>query len=181
MSNDLTSGTYVIIFLVLISILSSFFVIFAGNVYLSEDQNPEVPFNPQLHGSDVNATDSGDTDESFDWWRVIGGIALLLAGAATFVFPIVSHPFLIGGASLLAGSLVLGSGLPGGSEWISGLPIIGDILGGLNYVATAITSFFGLMSVDLPVIGSYPILLFIIGVPILFFFFVFIIRFIRGQ
>lgn len=183
--NDLSTGFVVIIFICLIVAVTSFFV-FTGNgdIGFSDAQNPQNPFEPDLYGDSYNETtgEFEDTDESTDWWGAIGGFLTILAGVTVFTFTFWTGYGAIAGAGMVfAGSTWFATSLPGGSEFVAGIPIIGNIVAGINYVTTALASFWNLMSFNLPYFGNIPIFGIIIGVPIMFFFFVFIIRFIRGQ
>lgn len=185
-SSDLQIVFPVVIFVLLLCLLFSFFTVTSDNEFTLEQRDVSTPFaDNRIVGFNNSTAETGTPEEKesgFDFWKTIAGVVMLLIPVTAF--------FLNPG--MTAGSLILGGGLGfvgvttfveglTGENVFNGIPILGDISNGISYVGTALGNFVKLISWGPDVLKGFPILAILIGVPLGFFFFVFVIRFLRGQ
>lgn len=172
---DLSSVFPVIIFLSLVVILTGFFVVDVNNdISLVDWEEGEL----NIYQNYVN--ESGlveDNEVEYDLGEFVISVLAVTGG---IVATALGHPYI--GITLIAYGV--GSGImntPQGNSFVSSLPIIGPLVDGLSYVGTAISSFWGVLSWSPDLLGGFPVFGILIIVPITLFFFIFVIRFIRGQ
>lgn len=166
-------------FVTLLVVLSSFFtvssekeVMLVETDYLKD--NYVYPINATLvgHNSTTGSTTVVEPEPNptnYFWGFLITLGSIMLA-------PVTGGWSLIG---LVPGvGLMIESALPGTLE---GLPIIGNILSGMDFMQQGVVTLLSMSNIDLSLFGGYPVIVFIIGMPIAVFFFIFFLRFVRGQ
>jgi hypothetical protein len=189
-SSDMQVIFPVFLFVLILSILSSFFVVTNGELGLSSSNEINFPYTPEVVGEEYKYENGSIVPEGGgggDLGTAIFGIGMIIIGGIITVLtlgsgaPIAAPLIGVGGLTLLgAGTITTITGITG-SQFVHSIPVVGSFFDAIAYAATAMVSFFGLTAFTLEAFAGWPIVLMAICVPISFIFFVFIIRFIRGQ
>jgi len=164
--DDLGITVFALIFVIMIVALSSFFIPFGGDAgdLVDPGDNLLVPYSP-IYGADDVEYDENGTPITIggepvvpkdDFANMFLGAALIIGGM--LLIPVFGSgvALVIPGVALLSGGYIMVSSYAPASNFVSGLPIIGNIYGGMNYVATAIGSFGKLVSFDSSMLNLVP-------------------------
>jgi len=192
--DDLGITVYALIFVVLISLFSGFFVISGENAgELNDDfSSYDSPYTPYVGSKDVKYNETGVPIVNGSTVPPGQDEGTYLVGAVILVASLIALPFTFGGSAIVTagviGGIITGGymfsvGL-GGNQVFSGIPIIGNIFDGLNYVATAMGSFGALASFNSNMFTLIPggwLISAMIILPIGFIFFILVIKIIRGN
>ncbi|MEO5350238.1 MAG: hypothetical protein H7836_11395 [Magnetococcus sp. YQC-3] len=181
-------------FIIIIMIFSSFFVVGEDNeLGLSDSWVIESPFRGTIimenNTEYVYNTTSGQYEPKIkgpDYGEILQGVGLILGGVALTLLTLGSGtpftiPIILGaGIALTAGVSRVSEGAVGKSV-INTIPVLGPINAALDYSASALVSFMDLAGFTVTLLLQYPMVLWAFSSVIGFVFFVFIIRYIRGQ
>lgn len=179
-----------LIVVILIAVLSSFFIVHTDNsLSLQTPEGFVVPFSPDPAFANNSSGSGWGTPEGAqpDWVAGALGVAFWGASIAALFLALPT-----GGFSLLVpvGLSALGTTLvvyakPGGvadlNQVMHGVPLLGALWDGLRYGASIIQSFGGMINYSLGVLAEYPMVAAIVVIPIVMVFFMVILRYIRGQ
>ena len=166
----------VIIFISLIIFLSGFFVVDNSVFSLKENtvDHNSLPYNKIYVGNNNSTAVSEENNEVWGW--ILSGIFVAAAAVTAVLVPPVGVPLLIVGIGMSA------LNIPALRDTVMDkVPLIKSLAGGVNYVATALSSFGDLAAWSPDWSGGFPVFGVLILGPLTIFFFVFILRFIRGQ
>lgn len=181
-------GVLSLVFIILIGFLGSFFVASSGDL-LQGPGDTNIPFSPIL-GSDQlcyddygNPYDCSDDSKETDWFGVVfGAFVISLSVVGIIMFGGVGAPVILPAAlGILGGTSIIANSSPPISDILLGLPVIGNIFDGVNFVFSAMGSFMGVVRYSSPMLGGIPLLPFLLFIPIGFVFFMIILKIIRGN
>lgn len=181
---DLKEITPAIIFVIMVVILSSFFIVSNNDLHYNYGFNYQkginetnIPITPMLVNESQNNTEQ-QQEESSHIWDIITEVALVIGGTLLIATGIGAGfgAILILGA---IGHLIVTSEL--GAKIVEAIPFIKSLMDGFSYIGTVLVSFWNVLTWSPDFLNGIPLIGTIIFVPLTIYFFLFVIRFIRGQ
>lgn len=175
--SDLSMAFPIFIFILLVAVLTSFFIITDESEleFADTQKDYETPFTPTYAFDEV----ADEANEGGSVWDYLWGGLQIVTGVLICAFTGWSGIGLfIGGGLMVSGTLSLTQSLTS-QNFVENIPIIGGVFKTMNYVGSGIQSFGNFTRYT--IFALPPLVSALITAPIIFFFFVFIIRYIRGQ